>query len=288
MYLAEPTEYRDVGGRLVTSYSAGTESTRVELLSRESMGSIGWRFRQSRLTLLWFQSGISEMHLKVDGKIVDSSISMMSNLALIPSFTNIEGDFKVEKHCSYAAIFLDPKWVRQRIDYDFDEPLLAFGHQHIHRSLLELCGEVQREDSLYELFVEGWSLQTLALLSRMITIPTTMNRPIGGLAESKFIRVCKYIIEDLSQPFTIDDLSRVAGVSARHFSRAFQARSGQTPFRYIMGLRIEQAKRMLATTERSVTDVAMECGFSHAQHFANSFRVATGITPSAYRKSFLL
>jgi AraC family transcriptional regulator len=98
-------------------------------------------------------------------------------------------------------------------------------------------------------------------------------------------RVIDYIEADLSRPFTIDGLAQVAGVSPRHFMRAFRESAGQTPLRFVYGLRLERAKEFLLDPRRTATEVALDCGFSHAQHFSTAFKKATGVTPSDFRRA---
>jgi AraC family transcriptional regulator len=98
-------------------------------------------------------------------------------------------------------------------------------------------------------------------------------------------RVIDYIEADLSRPFTIDGLAEIAGVSPRHFMRAFRQSSGQTPLRFVYGLRLERAKEFLLNPRRTATEVALECGFSDAQHFSNAFKKAIGLTPSDFRRA---
>jgi len=89
----------------------------------------------------------------------------------------------------------------------------------------------------------------------------------------------------LSRSFTIEGLAQVAGVSRRHFMRAFRESTGQTPLRFVYGLRLERAKEFLLDPRRTATEVAMDCGFSHAQHFSTAFKKATGVTPSDFRRA---
>ena len=84
---------------------------------------------------------------------------------------------------------------------------------------------------------------------------------------------------------TIEGLAQVAGVSPRHFIRAFRESAGQTPLRFVYGLRLERAKEFLLDPRRTATEVALDCGFSHAQHFSTAFKKATGVTPSDFRRA---
>ncbi len=68
----------------------------------------------------------------------------------------------------------------------------------------------------------------------------------------------------------------------RQLSRLFKAAYGVSPKQYQVAARIREAKRMLAGGDTSITETAMELGFSSSQHFATQFREFTGTTPRAF------
>jgi len=283
-HLDSQTEYREVGGELVSGTIADSRTTHVEVLARRATGPISWRFRQPRLALLWFRSGLKELHLELDGRRIDSEIRKGTNLTLLPASTSVVGEFEVAPSFDYTVAFLDPA-VASDAGCHFNRPLIGFGSEDLQRSLSMLCREARNADSLYGLFAEGWAMQALALLARVDGSRAAPVRPCGGLAPGSLRRVIDYIEADLSRAFTIEELAKVAGVSPRHFIRAFRESAGQTPLRYVYDLRLERAKEFLLDPRRTATEVALDCGFSHAQHFSTAFKKATGLTPSDFRRA---
>ena len=85
-------------------------------------------------------------------------------------------------------------------------------------------------------------------------------------------------------PLDIPTLARIALVSEAHFIRTFRAAFGETPNRYLQRRRVERAMFLLRTTDRSVTDVCMDVGFSSLGAFSRVFRDIVGEPPSVYRK----
>lgn len=73
----------------------------------------------------------------------------------------------------------------------------------------------------------------------------------------------------------------------RQLSRLFTASYGVSPKQYQVSARIEEAKRMLHQSNATITDVAMELGFSSSQHFATQFKIVTGMTPREFESSQL-
>jgi len=78
-------------------------------------------------------------------------------------------------------------------------------------------------------------------------------------------------------------VAAVAHVSEAHFIRSFRAVFGETPHRYLQRRRVERAMFLLRETDRSVTDVCLDVGFSSLGTFSRLFREIVGETPSGYR-----
>ncbi|WP_338822032.1 AraC family transcriptional regulator [Bradyrhizobium septentrionale] len=276
---------RQVGGELVSSVIARSKPIRVELLSRTSRPRMNWHFRQPELTLIWFRNGCSQLRATINGRPVESEFSEAANLALFPAGTEIEGEWSVGPAFDYVVVFLDPKFVQSRLNGVIERPALAFGHDQLCRGLAELSQEAATPDNLFDLFAEGWASQALAhiaRLSRGAEQPKPLSR--GGLPALKLRRIEEFVRANLGEAISLSVLSDVAGLSKRHFLRAFQESTGTSPHRYVLDLRIDQAKRRLGETDDSVTSIALASGFSHAQHFSSTFRQATGMSPSLFRQ----
>ncbi len=89
---------------------------------------------------------------------------------------------------------------------------------------------------------------------------------------------------DYARPLDIKRLAQIAHVSEAHFIRTFRATFGETPHRYLQRRRVERAMWLLRSTDRSVTDVCMDVGFSSLGTFSRVFRDIVGEPPSAYRR----
>jgi transcriptional regulator GlxA family with amidase domain len=79
-------------------------------------------------------------------------------------------------------------------------------------------------------------------------------------------------------------LARIANVSEAHFIRTFRATFGETPHRYLQRRRVERAMFLLRATDRSVTDICLDVGFTSLGTFSRSFREIVGEAPAIYRK----
>jgi AraC-like DNA-binding protein len=86
-----------------------------------------------------------------------------------------------------------------------------------------------------------------------------------------------------AEPLDVASIAAVAHCSEAHFSRSFRAAFGETPHRYLQRRRVERSMFLLRETDRSVTDICLDVGFTSLGTFSRTFRDIVGETPSGYR-----
>lgn len=86
-----------------------------------------------------------------------------------------------------------------------------------------------------------------------------------------------------AEPLDLPALAAIACLSESAFLRAFKATFGETPHRYLQRRRIERAMNLLRTTDRAVTDICLDVGFSSLGTFSRTFTAIVGCPPSAFR-----
>jgi len=110
-----------------------------------------------------------------------------------------------------------------------------------------------------------------------------MTRAVEEL-NRRMLRARDAIDRAYAHPLDIEELARVASVSESHFIRTFRATFGETPHRYLQRRRVERAMFKLRETDRSVTDICLDVGFSSLGTFSRTFRDIVGEAPTDYRK----
>ena len=81
---------------------------------------------------------------------------------------------------------------------------------------------------------------------------------------------------------TLDDLARIAGMNSKYFCRYFKEMTHRTPIDYLNYYRIEQACFKLATSNDSIAEIGMSCGFNDESYFIKTFKKYKGVTPKKY------
>lgn len=96
----------------------------------------------------------------------------------------------------------------------------------------------------------------------------------------------RWAAERLSDPLDVAAMSHHAGVSPRTFARRFREETGTTPLQWLLGRRVQEARRLLEETDLPIDAVAWRAGFGTAASLRDHFRRITATTPTAYRRSF--
>ncbi|MGP7982071.1 MAG: helix-turn-helix domain-containing protein, partial [Syntrophobacteraceae bacterium] len=100
-------------------------------------------------------------------------------------------------------------------------------------------------------------------------------------------RTLDYIRDNCTEDLTLTKLAKVACFSKYHFHRIFRTLLGETVNRYVRRVRLEKAVRMLTfDKDKSIIDIALDCGFSSSQNFAKAFKVHFGVTPTYVRTEY--
>jgi AraC-like DNA-binding protein len=104
-----------------------------------------------------------------------------------------------------------------------------------------------------------------------------------GLADSNLAyiaRAVRWIRDHYAQPFHVDDVARMSGMSASAFYRHFQAVTAMSPIQFQKQIRLQEARLLLATHPTDVTSIAYRVGYSSPSQFSREYRRQFGASPS--------
>ena len=160
-------------------------------------------------------------------------------------------------------------------------PRAAFmGTEEIRRSfvrLLELCSDVKGQTPERTLKIRA------VALTLVLAVAEAGKASAGTATDSHINALIARMRRHPERDFTINALTEALGLSANTVLARFRRLTGLPPHAFLVKCRIHRAGVLLRRTSRSVTDIAMELGFSSSQHFATRFRQETGFTPCAWR-----
>ena len=131
--------------------------------------------------------------------------------------------------------------------------------------------------------------KNVMLLARLLELMTFLSRQYGEAQtrqSRELLRIGDVIVsmeQDYRRPWTVSELCARAHMSRSTFLRTFEKAMGLPPIEFLIQRRLDAAARMLRDTDKPVTEIALDAGFSDGNYFARQFRRSRGMTPTEYR-----
>ncbi len=104
----------------------------------------------------------------------------------------------------------------------------------------------------------------------------------------KIAKAITYLEANNDLEVKLEDLAAASGMSKRTLIRSFQAAFGKSPIAYLIEARVQKATELLKSSDKNVTQIAFEVGFSDSNYFSRQFRKIMNMSPREYRKSMLV
>lgn len=102
--------------------------------------------------------------------------------------------------------------------------------------------------------------------------------------QDRILTMMSFIQENYAEKLSLEQIAAAAAISTRECLRCFQESIHQSPTDYLIEYRVQVAKKLLETTNLSITEVALRCGFNSNSYFTKMFHRSCGKTPNVYRK----
>jgi len=164
-----------------------------------------------------------------------------------------------------------------------------------HGDVLTSAGTASGLDACLHLVRARLGAEVAAVLARQIVIAPHreggqaqyIDRPVHQLGRDDAVGpTIEWALAHLDRRLSVADLAARAQMSKRSFVRHFQQATGTSPARWVLARRLDEARRLLETTDRSIAQVASLCGFASPVTFRQNFVAAYATTPSSYRRRF--
>ncbi|MCM1188936.1 MAG: helix-turn-helix domain-containing protein [bacterium] len=166
------------------------------------------------------------------------------------------------------------------------------------RSALKLCNLIfshslfRDEENDYYIYSIEQLADTYEDFPEMLTkLQSFLDENIGGeesgqdFTNATFMKLMKYINENYKGEISLTGAAQAMNMNSNYISQLFKKETGITFVRYITQKRLDDAKELLETTKKPLTDIALEVGFNDIFYFIKTFKKFTGMTPGQYRTS---
>ena len=162
------------------------------------------------------------------------------------------------------------------------------------RRIITSAGTAAGLDACLHLLRTELGAEAANIIARRMVVPPQRDggqaqfiaRPLPEAASLSLSPVTDWMLENLRQDLSVEDLAARAHMSPRTFARRFKADLGTTPAAWLARQRIIHAQRLLEKTDLGLDRIAYECGFGSAAVLRQNFARVLGTTPTAYRATF--
>jgi AraC family transcriptional regulator len=201
---------------------------------------------------------------------------------------NLVGACELSSELDFLALEFSPDAFEEHLGARGDLGRLHTGCQR-DELVMQLVERLWLEsvEGLTSLEADGLSMALVILLVRASQADFRKPDRSGVLSKPRLNRLFEYVENHLADDFNMADLSRAIGCSTSAIALGFRTATGFSPWQFVLLRRIERAKSLLTSSQRTMSEIALECGFSSSQHFATAFRKQFGTTPGAYRRQWM-
>jgi len=162
------------------------------------------------------------------------------------------------------------------------------------RKVVTSAGTAAGIDAALHIVRKEYGAAATNVIARRMVVPPQrdggqsqyIDTPVQECASDSFSLVAEWMLENLSQDLTVDQLARKALMSSRTFARRFRAEMGTTPAAWLNRQRIIRAQQLLEATDFGLENVAQQTGFGTAAVMRHHFLKVLQTTPTLYRRTF--
>lgn len=205
---------------------------------------------------------------------------------------------QTQEPCRYRSIVFDPAIVAGVSGSVFEtaymRPFMESG-----KSIWLFDTESGEDTAVKDLFLmayeafrqepRGYEFIVRDALSRMLLLvmdDAYSAKKQTAIQDHRVKQVLSWLDQHYKERVTIEQIAENAGVSVRECQRVFSVALHDSPTKYLLRRRVSAAAELLAKTNASMSEIALQCGFDSASYFSKQFKAITGMTPREYRTRY--
>ncbi len=205
-----------------------------------------------------------------------------------------------ESGCSYTVLKLEPRAIINMLSTPSSEYALYFLNEQFGSQVhfggsdaARLAPYFLKAASFMKSGMEIDILSARAAAAQLLCEILKLQNEIkdtpnaSKISNTSMLRIYQsiiYIDAHFNEPLTAEDCARHVSVSYSLYSRNFKNVTGKTFSIYLKELRLNHAKNLLLSTDKSISDIATSCGYNHISHFIKEFKAYTSLSPLKFRK----
>ena len=223
----------------------------------------------------------------MDGKTISSIAGELT--AFSPGVLHHE--IKTDEFARYIAILIDKEFFENQFSDYSSLPIKEF-RADIFRPTSELKSylkdfmiEYQNKLPGFKKVLSSLSFTITHAIIRILLKKDSSKQEVGVRIDIG--NLIEYMHSNYDKRLTIDDLANHITLSPSHLSRLFKKETGKSPLDYLIHLRIEKSKKMLLSSNKNITEIALDTGFASSSHFSSTFIKVLNMSPSDFKRKYL-
>ncbi|MCI5695897.1 MAG: AraC family transcriptional regulator [Treponema sp.] len=162
--------------------------------------------------------------------------------------------------------------------------IIRFDDHFIKREVDYLFDSLKKQDSGFELRTTGLLFCLFGYIKqKQLYSEDEKVLDKNKIRTEQMKTVLKLISENYNQQITLEDMAEKAGMSPKYFCRVFKETTHRTPIEYLNAYRVDQACSLLRSSDESLINISLNCGFNDFSYFIKIFKKYKGMTPHKYR-----
>lgn len=216
------------------------------------------------------------------------------SVLFIPAFKEHTFIYPFSQDVKRTVLYISTEQLNWYFNKDFkDEINNLFINKHLQLSrksfsnLSNIFEKKQFEkyslDNMSELLTKAYFFELIIYLIRCQRYTHNINQKTN-LSNITIGEIVNFIENNYSRQLTLPEIAAQFGISESSLTKKIKIFTNMTFKEYLTKTRIEAAKSLLISSEKSITEIAYECGYNNSNFFGDVFKKAVGMSPSSYRK----
>ncbi|MDP4145870.1 MAG: AraC family transcriptional regulator [Bacillota bacterium] len=197
---------------------------------------------------------------------------------------------KTDEFTRYIAIFISSEFYEKCLGTYSDKCAEKYFWKQflINQDIMFYIKKFMREyenkaPACDELLESLSTIITHQLIRDMLKVGDSLEFTVEKFEIEKTI---EHMHQNFGEKLTVGGLAKLVNMSESHFIRTFKQETKLTPIEYLIKLRIDKAKKLLRSRVKSITEIALQCGFNSTAHFSSCFAKQMGSTPTEYQNVY--
>jgi AraC-like DNA-binding protein len=272
-----------------------TVNVRLDLLKFAKHSSLELEFLMPSHLAIFLTDGISKGCEWSDGHQTRTVTSLAPHAVVFnpaQKYLRIRAGV-LKNHCHMLVLTIQPSPMSWRNDLEIDlaavrfQQKIGFNDDAACQSLIAMQRELEAPGLNGAFYVDMLLFLLLTRLMRYasnLAAPSKATYAKGGLPSWRLKRAIELLEVDLAKMPTLVEVAKLIGLHPTSFCRGFRQSTGLSPHRYLLVHRVNRAKEMMDDQRLSLTEIALECGFSSSSQFSVVFKNITGMSPREFRR----